>query len=105
MWAEESNKSDVNWYQAKDYCTNLRLAGHSNWRLATIDELMGIYEPTQNVGYYRIKGSIDISGLIWSSSAGVSSQDIWAFAFANGLRHSFLRASSHPLRALCVRRP
>ena len=30
MWTKESNASNVTWYQAKDYCANLRLGGYSN---------------------------------------------------------------------------
>jgi serine/threonine protein kinase len=33
MWAKKDNGSDVNWQQATDYCRNLQLAGHSDWRL------------------------------------------------------------------------
>jgi hypothetical protein len=42
MWAKDSTSSDVTWNEASNYCSNLRLAGYSNWRLATIDELAGI---------------------------------------------------------------
>lgn len=44
MWAKDTNSSTVNWNQASNYCSNLRLAGHSDWRLPTIDELGGIYD-------------------------------------------------------------
>jgi len=40
MWAgKDNNGKDVNWRQATKYCRNLRLAGYSDWRLPTIDEL------------------------------------------------------------------
>ncbi|MFP5237877.1 MAG: DUF1566 domain-containing protein [Acidobacteriota bacterium] len=33
MWAARDNGSDVNWNQAKEYCSKLRLAGDRDWRL------------------------------------------------------------------------
>ena len=44
MWAGRDNGKNANWHKAMDYCRNLRLAGYSDWRLATIDELEGIYD-------------------------------------------------------------
>ena len=48
MWAGKDNGKDVNWLTATKYCHDLRLAGYSDWRLATIDELEGIYDSTAN---------------------------------------------------------
>src|ERR1700681_1237026 len=45
MWAGKDSGKDVNWRKATNYCRDLRLAGHSDWRLATIEELEGIYDP------------------------------------------------------------
>jgi Protein of unknown function (DUF1566) len=39
MWAKKDNGADVNWNQASNYCTKLQLAGYSDWRLPTIEEL------------------------------------------------------------------
>ena len=44
MWAGKDNGKDVSWSKAMKYCRNLRLAGHSDWRLATIYELQDIYD-------------------------------------------------------------
>jgi hypothetical protein len=107
MWAKEDNGSDVNWNQASSYCQSLRLEGYSNWRLATIDELAFISDPTApRVGYYNYhaKGDIKLSGGTWSSSAGEDSGEAWSFLFNHGgIRASFLRDLSKNLRALCVR--
>jgi hypothetical protein len=46
MWTAKDNGKDVSWRQATKYCRDLRLAGFSDWRLATIDELAGIYDGT-----------------------------------------------------------
>jgi hypothetical protein len=104
-WAKKDNGSNVNWQQATEYCRNLQLAGHSGWRLPTIDELQGIYDQNANTGGFQVKGNLQLSGWHWSSSQRSASGEAWGFIFAgNGIRHS------HPLnftpheRALCVRR-
>jgi hypothetical protein len=107
MWAGQDNGSNVNWNQAKDYCANLRLAGYSNWRLGTIDELAGIYDETQDVGgWQHIKGGIKLSSVMsWSGSAGNAPGEAWGFNFLGGRRSTGHLGSSGFLRALCVRRP
>jgi hypothetical protein len=44
MWTAKDNSKDVSWKKAMKYCRNLRLAGYSDWRLATLAELEGIYD-------------------------------------------------------------
>jgi hypothetical protein len=44
MWAGKDNGKDVKRKNAVKYCRDLRLAGYSDWRLATLDELQGIYD-------------------------------------------------------------
>jgi serine/threonine protein kinase len=106
MWTKKDNNSDVNWQQATDYCRNLDLAGHSDWRLPTIDELQGIYDPNANVGGYHVKGNLQLSNLWdWSSSQGNASGEAWNFRFDDGWRHPFHLGFSFITRALCVRGP
>jgi hypothetical protein len=107
MWAKESNSSNVTWNQAKDYCANLDLGGYSNWRLATIQELSGIYDETQSVGGCHVKGEIRFQGLCWSwsSSPGIDSGEIWGFGFLSGEESSIPSdGSRYNTRVLCVRR-
>ena len=106
MWARDSNSSDATWNQASNYCSNLRIAGYSNWRLATIDELAGIYaqDQTQDVDGCHVKGGIRFHSYCgsWSNSAGSASGEAWYFIF-NGERYSFPLDLSAEKRALCVR--
>lgn len=112
MWAKKDNGSDVNWQQATDYCRNLQLAGHVDWRLPTIDELEGIFDrnayeavPGANdFGQgYHVKGNLQLSGWQWSSSSGNASAQASRNTFT-GERHSFRHRDAKALRALCVRR-
>src|SRR4030042_3601114 len=44
MWAARDNGSHINWYNAKSYCENYRGGGYTDWRMATLDELAGLYD-------------------------------------------------------------
>lgn len=44
QWAASDNGSDIDWPSAKRYAESLTLAGHSDWRLPTQDELYGLYD-------------------------------------------------------------
>ena len=48
MWAGKDNGKDVSWNKAMKYCRDLRLAGYSDWRLASVGELEGIYDKNAN---------------------------------------------------------
>jgi hypothetical protein len=113
MWTKKDNSSDVNWQKARTYCHNLRLAGYSDWRLPTIDELSDIYDPKVNIAgqlgsgseaTWHVKGNLQLSGWQWSNSQGNTVWDAWIFLFANGKQYSSPLAGSGLDRALCVRR-
>ena len=121
MWAAKDNGKDVTWRQAIRYCRDLRLAGYSNWRLATIDELQGIYDgsgfdvPVPRKGIQRAlagkpKGGLLLSGARhWSSNRvnddrGHPSGYAWQFDFPHGRRWKDPLGYNFQLRALCVRR-
>jgi hypothetical protein len=105
MWTKQDNGSDVDWHQAKTYCTSLRLGGYSNWRLPTIDELQAIYAPERIVNEQHIKGNIWLySESVWSGSTG-NDPEMLCFNFHTGERISTQRAGPHNGHALCVRRP
>jgi hypothetical protein len=80
MWAGKDNGKDVNWHKAMKYCRNLSLAGYSDWRLANIGELQGVYDSsTTALGLagppkeprtftWHVKGNVFLTGNQWSSS-------------------------------------
>ena len=78
MWAGRDNGKDVSWKGAVKYCRNLRLAGYSDWRLATIAELGAIYDRNANVPglfgsgkdnffTWHVKGNLFLTCDEWSS--------------------------------------
>jgi hypothetical protein len=115
-WTKNDNGSEANWNLANAYCANLQLGGKSGWRLPTIDELQGIYDPSVNIPgqlssgqavTWHVKGNLHLSGYSWSSSPGRTSGDVLYFTFDGGLRYiQNLRFDpiGNLLRALCVRR-
>ena len=119
MWAGQDNKKDIDWNQAKNYCSNLALAGYSGWRLPTIEELAAIYDPTQDTvlairrisghdlsGHYHIKGGIVLTvPWVWSGSTSVNSAQVMFFHFEDAKTGSNPPHWNYGRRALCVRRP
>jgi hypothetical protein len=111
-WTKADNGTNVNWNQANAYCTNLRLGGYSDWRLPTIDELQGIYDPgidvpgqwlNGNAVTFHVKGNLKLSGWAWSSTQKNAAQ-AWDFGFSEGRRISDRLGTSAGNSALCVRR-
>jgi hypothetical protein len=122
MWTAKDNGSDISWGKAVKYCQNLSLAGYSNWRLPSIDELQNIYDgsgftaPTPNgsmpVLAGRAKGGLLLTGAReWSSSRVLDDRGhhtgiAWQYDFPHGKRWRFDPIGyTGSLRALCVRHP
>lgn len=117
MWAAKDNGKDVNWHKAVRYCRDLRLAGYSDWRLATPGELEGIYEKDANApgrdgqgtSTWHVKGNLFLTGNQWSSSRlvddrGHPSGYASRFDFNEGRVFNGDELSFHTnKRALCVR--
>jgi hypothetical protein len=47
MWQQETPENEMTWYNAIEYCKNLNLGGHTDWRLPTIQELLNLLEYTK----------------------------------------------------------
>jgi hypothetical protein len=123
MWAGKDNGKDVKWKAAAKYCHDLRLTGHSDWRLATIEELEGISDgdakaPGLGAGKHgdqpaawHVKGNLFLTGREWSSTQRMNDQGrpsgfVWYFDFGNNSKDNTdgSRLGDYR-RALCVRRP
>lgn len=122
MWAGKDNGKDVSWKGAMKYCRDLRLAGYSDWRLATLAELGAIYDRNadapglagsgkDNLFTYHVKGNLFLTGDEWSSERRYDDRGrpdgySWYFDFNEG--KSNLDPTGFPyshslMRALCVR--
>ena len=117
MWAGKDNGADVTREQAIDYCRNLSLAGHHDWRLPTIDELQTLYDtgvsiggtwgPTRSV-YWHVKGNLHLSGgetagnLTWLTDQTPAGEE-QSFDFSFGRRNYDPVAFGADHRALCMR--
>jgi|SRR5580692_10676450 hypothetical protein len=109
-------KIGLDWKQALSYCAQLQTGGYSDWRLPTIDELEGIYDPNIDIPvrnpsngwvvHFHVKGNLQLSGWHWSSSPGNGSGEAWFFDYIdeNLQRGSALTINNALWRALCVRR-
>ena len=120
MCAGKDNGKDVSWNKATKYCRDMRLAGYSDWRLATIYELQDTYDanletpglagPGKGRAFtWHVRGGLLLSGVEWSSSRnhderGHPSGSAPRFDFNNGRRFNDDLGYDSGKRALCVRR-
>lgn len=111
MWAGKDNGKDVSWKNAGKYCRDLRVAGYSDWRLATLAELGMIYDRNANApgrdglgaSTWHVKADVFLTGYQWSSSQrnddrGRPSGYAWYFDFNQGLRSSSWKEVPQPPR-------
>ena len=125
MWAAKDSGKRGSWHRAMKYCRKLRLAGYSDWRLATIDELESLVNlpayATEYVGSSDIlhrNGDLQVSGGLqltygrqWSSTPVIeadghpSGASFWSFWFDEGRRWKGFEdwAEGDSMDALCVR--
>jgi hypothetical protein len=88
MWQDDSEAKNVykNWSSAKRYCQNLTLAGYSDWRLPSYNELLSIvdydrYDPAIMPSFQNVNTSF----YYWSSSVYVSATELaWVVDFEFG---------------------
>lgn len=79
MWAAKDSAKDLSWKDAAKYCRNLRTAGYSDWRLANLSEMQGIYDKnafSPGLGAHEVspttwhvKGYLFLSAYEWSSNS------------------------------------
>ena len=121
VWAGRDNGKDVSWKGAVKYCRDLRLAGYSDWRLATRAELGAIYDRNANApglagldkepSTWHVKGNLFLTGDEWSSERRYDDRGrpdgySWYFDFNEGKSNDDPTGFPYPhslMRALCVR--
>jgi hypothetical protein len=124
MWAGKDNAKDVSWRQAVKYCRALRLDNYSDWRLANIAELQGIYDktvetpglagPTKSPEAFtwHVKGNLLLTGEPWGGHPVTGRMPLesyeYYFDFDEGKADEDPTGWPYPSsgrRALCVRGP
>ena len=124
MWAGRDNfHRFIIYTEATKYCQDLRLAHFSDWRLATIGELQGIYDPSVfSAGadprdneqdpaprFFHAKGNLFLTGMQWVSESPADGENTSKFEsffdFRNGQLVKDEHHSIRERRALCVRNP
>jgi TPR repeat protein len=122
MWAAKDSGKDLSWKDAAKYCCNLRTAGYSDWRLANLSELQGIYDRTaeapglagrhsEEPTAWHVKGYLFLTADEWSSSyiqddRGHFSGYVYYFDFNEGKSNDDPTGWPYGFsftRALCVR--
>ncbi|MES2392602.1 MAG: DUF1566 domain-containing protein [Acidobacteriota bacterium] len=125
MWAGRDSGKEGSWHKATNYCRGLRLAGYSDWRLATIDELETLVNlpayATEYVGasdFMHRNGHLEVSGGLvltygrqWSSTPVIEANGrasgvaFWSFWFDEGRKWRGYESSleGDSMNALCVR--
>jgi hypothetical protein len=100
MWTGSDSGQRGAWDVANAYCENLTLGGHSDWRLGTMEEVEGLFDPT---ALGKVKETIKLTfGVVWSRStdSGGFRPAVLSFNFI-----AERRVPGNGSAALCVRKP
>lgn len=103
IWTVKDSGADMNAGQAREYCTNLKLGGFSDWRLPTLDELSALYDKSSSK-HFKIKDPLELGDSCAMTSSTNNSGEVWSFCFSYG-GQSLRAPSGHGSagRVLCVR--
>ena len=101
IWQQETPIS-LCWTDAIRFCSDMKLAGYTDWRLPTIKELQSL------VDYSRYNPAIDttyfptaVSSLYWSSTTYASNTLlVWGVYFYNGHDYTNYKNGSLYVRAV-----
>ena len=89
MWQQQDDDKKRSWTDAATvYCDNLELAGHSDWRLPSYIELVGIvnyqnHDPAIDTSVFPNTKGKDIITFYWTSTSGRGSEKS-AVEFSHG---------------------
>lgn len=102
MWQQWDDNIVKNWNTAVNYCSNSTLAGHIDWRLPEIKELLyivnyGVYGTAIDQTYFP--NTIPMG--YWSTTTHVNTSSAWHVDFYNGFSNNNNKSDSHSAR--CVR--
>ena len=102
MWQQTGATSKKKWKDALSYCKNLSLAGYTDWRLPTIEELRSLVDhshqkPSINTTYFPNA----ISSFYWSSTTYADyTSHAWGVYFSYGSGYFNYKNSDYDVRAV-----
>lgn len=109
-WSQRDNGTETYWKRAQAYCA----AKGSGWRLPSVDELAGLYDPSPDIAPTRCGSLVcRVSPLFvltaawyWSgTSVDSGTNSAWVVDLYNGRRNAASIADSTSNRVLCVHGP
>ena len=118
MWAAQDSEQRMGWHKADKYCRKLKVQGHSDWRLPSIEELTSLVNlqayATEHVGSsdimhwngdLRVNGGLLLNGDRHWSSTKLSPNKYSAFDYREGKTMAGFEdwAEGDTMYALCVR--
>jgi hypothetical protein len=114
-WTLSTNGSNLKWPEAVEYCAELSLAGHEDWRLPTLAELEALHDPDAEGGESIRSPFVIGDCCLWSGESlvdrpaedgdeigGRPEMYHWGYMFDGGLRYYAVHIFEDG-RALCTR--
>ena len=99
---EEANTVTKTWIEAINYCENLTLGSHDDWRLPNFNELDSLADKSKSNPAISLVFQNVVSDYCWSSTTVVSDEDYaWGVDFDRGNDFWDDKSNSHYVR--CVR--
>ncbi len=107
VW-EQVTQGPMTWQAALDYCENLELGGHTDWRMPDVNELQSIveytaYDPAISDPECSKYGPFPntVSNFYWSSTSSASSNSsVWGVNFKDGDITTGTKTGSYYVRAV-----
>ena len=106
MWQKSESPSTLAHSNANDYCANLILVGHDDWRLPTIEELLSLFEPERQTNKLYLNPIFSVVHYAWYWSADLDQAKIGDFAnlaWGVDFRLGFVRSEFVSPGGICTR--
>lgn len=107
MWTQRDNGHATDWFEARNYCDKLELAGRTDWRLPTFREVKSLYYKGRTIDCGTWPGCnihfpfILTQYIVWASEQ-IGDKYANAFYFTNGGGGATGLYEKEKARALCV---
>jgi hypothetical protein len=107
MWQKEDDNTKRSWSDARIYCSNMSLAGYSNWRLPNPKEFQSIlnyeaHNPPIDLTVFPNTNYASYSGYWTSTTFADNTSEAWYIFFFNGYLGGYA-TKTESLYVRCVR--